>query len=215
MMDADLVRRRVETKYRVSATTAEEMIGSLPTEGLERRTEWVRTTYLDLPDRRLVRAAVRDPRAAVKVRIREYVGDETVWVELKRRDADWSQKRRFRIHRDRIDSFLDGTLQGLESEEDVETLRRIRAAAPGPLSVVGEVRYLRVSIQGGEPRARVTIDRRVTYGVGGREVLEDGAIVEVKHASDLLPEWCEAVVGRRAPVEYSKFGRICRLLETR
>lgn len=214
-MEVDLVRRRVETKYRISSSAADAMIEALPVDGLARRDGWMRTVYLDLPDGRLVRAARRNPRTALKLRLREYGADDDVWVELKTRDADWSGKRRFRIRRGRVDDFLNGSLRGLEAEEDVETLRRIRAAAPGPLSPVGEVRCFRTSVQGGEPRGRLTIDRHIAYAAGGRELLEEGAIVEVKHAAEFAPEWCRAAVEGRAPAEYSKFGRVCRLREER
>lgn len=189
-MDVDLVRRRVETKFRVSTSDADALIAALPEEP---RAAWVRTVYLDLPDGRLTRAARRDPRTAVKLRIREYDGGDVLWVELKEREGDWSRKRRLPLERERLPELLDGTL-------DV-------ALIAGPLVPVGEVRYHRTSVERG---ARLTIDRGISFRAGGRDWEEDGAVVELKHAGESWPGWCEALLGERTPVEYSKFARLCR-----
>jgi len=239
-MNSDLVRHRVELKYRASSAAAEALVASLESAGPEfrRQTSWITTIYLDLPDRRLLRAARPGSRTAVKLRLRTYFdagGEECsplVWMELKEREGDGSRKWRFPLPAGRVPEFLQGTLDpseildGPHPDPDavLETVRRIRALAPGPLSPVGAVRYRRFSLQGGDPCARITVDRHIAYHVGAPvthptalgapEVCEDGAVVEVKHAPGPRPPWCDRLLGRRTPVEYSKFGRIARLLSS-
>lgn len=193
-MEVDLVRRRVELKYRVPDTIAAAMADALRAAGLRRESARLTTTYLDHPDRRLSRAALEDPRRASKIRLRDYgTGDGPVWLERKTREGDLVRKLRIPLERGRVPALLEGRLE-------VDGLR-------GPLVVVGAVRCRRFAVQGGDPVARVTIDRDVVYSAGAPET---AAVVEVKHAGGERPGWCRALFEGRRPEGYSKFAELAR-----
>jgi hypothetical protein len=188
MEAADLVRDRVELKYRVSTSDAEALLERLPA----RRTSWITTTYLDTADRRLLRAARRDPRACVKVRLRSYHDSPLVWVELKERRGERTRKERVAASRAGVPDVL-------------------RRLAPGVEVPVGEVRCRRTSVDSG---VRLTVDQAIVYRVlGAPDFAEEGAVVELKRADDRVPGWCAELLRGLAPEEYTKFGVISRLHE--
>lgn len=215
-MDVDLVARRMERKFRLPDVSVERWSLRLAAVGLRVELGRVTTVYLDGVDRRLTRAASADPRTCAKLRLRTYQGPlaDVVWAELKERDGDRSRKIRFPLPAARVRAFLGG-----EDAGPPDLLARMRAAVPGPLRPVGAVRCLRLAVEGGEPRARLTVDLGVTYHPGpglvpGPAVArEEGALVEVKSAGD-VPGWCRALLEGRPPVEASKFGTLARLLAT-
>ena len=247
-MRDDLVRRRVELKHVFPEGKGEELRARIralrPGFAGRRLSGWVTTVYFDLPDRRLTRAALERPEACLKVRLREYFSEDDapcspfVWLEIKERDGARSAKRRFQLHKRMVGRFLAGELDladALTCQEGspdlsgvVESIQKLSDLAQGELAPVGAVRYLRCSLQGGEPPARLTLDRRIAYHVGplglydvhaaldaealGMPTLSDGAaVLEIKHAGAAPPDWCARIAGDRAPSEYSKFVRLARL----
>jgi hypothetical protein len=156
-----------------------------------------------------------------------------VWIELKDRDGSMSRKNRFQLHKRLVAQFLRGTLdegvvltcQGRVSDpaKVVEAVRRIREVAEeGELVPVGAVSCRRAAIEGGEPLARITMDEDVTYHLApvalydsipslDRESLgpvalhEPASIVELKFRGSSPPAWSQKVLGKAAPVDYSKF----------
>lgn len=221
MSPCDLVRLRVEIKHLLPAAAAERararLLACSPGGDVRRQTGWVSTTYLDLPDRRLARTAVDRPGDNVKLRLREYVDAASpfVWVEVKAREGPVTRKSRFPLLRGRLGRLLDGRLTAAEltsaeePREAVETLRRIREIARGPLTVVGVVRCLRTSLQAGT--GRVTLDERIAYRAGAAAREEASAVLEVKHLAEPMPAWCRGLLGGAEPAEYSKFRTLARL----
>jgi SPX domain protein involved in polyphosphate accumulation len=228
-MEHDLVRARVELKYRLSSSAARSLIADLKEAALppdvRRQTSWITTVYLDTPDLRLARAGRSHPRTAVKLRLREYFepdgsgGAGVVWVELKERDGERSRKDRFALEKARVRDFLEGALDEEEilrsrpsdAGEIAGTLRRIRDVWPGVLTPVGSVRYRRFSAQGGSPGARLTVDQEISYAAGPSSLREEGAVAEVKYPAGPTPGWCAALLGRRPACEYSKFAIVSGL----
>src|SRR5688500_16468954 len=113
-MSHDLVRRRTELKYLLPPEQTREIRALLtaePPDGFRRIGGWVTTVYFDLPDRRLVRAALEQPEENLKLRLREYFDDEGapcsrfVWFEIKERQGSASRKSRFRLHKRMVDRF--------------------------------------------------------------------------------------------------------------
>ena len=247
-MSDDLVKRRVELKHVFPAGEGEELRARMrairPAFAARRVGGWVTTVYFDLPDRRFTRAALERPETNLKIRLREYFNDDDlpcspfVWLEIKERDGARSIKSRFQLHKRMVGGFLEGELDlaaVLTCQEGapdltrvMESVQRLHDLARGTLVPVGAVRYLRCSLQGGDPAARLTLDRSVSYHVGpvalydahaaldadalGAPSWRDGAaVVEVKHAGAAPPAWCRAFVGNRPPSEYSKFIHLARL----
>lgn len=247
-MSDDLVKRRVELKYVFPAGKAEELRAALraarPGVVGRRPGGWVTTVYFDLPDRRFTRAALERPDASLKVRLREYFSEDDipcspfVWLEIKERDGARSSKHRFQLHKRMVSDFLRGELDlaaALTCQEGapdlsrvVESIHKLRSLARETLAPVGAVRYLRGSLQGGEPPARLTLDRHIRYFVGPLGLYDvhdaldgdalgaptwtdEAAVLEVKHGGEAPPAWCRSVSGEQAPSEYSKFARLARL----
>lgn len=244
----DLVRRRTEIKHVFPAGKGEELRTRLralrPGAGERRTGGWVSTVYFDLPDRRYSREALARPESNLKIRLREYFTDDPspcapfVWLEIKERDGAASRKSRFQIHKRMVGGFLEGeldlaailTCQDAAADLDrvVEAVQRLHELAVSPLAPVGAVRYRRCSLQGGDPCARLTLDREISFhpaptglyeahgaldgGALGPPIWVDGAaVVEVKHHGAAPPAWCRAYVGAEPPVEYSKFLLLARL----
>jgi len=181
----DLVRRRIELKYLLSAETARKLravLNAEPGPEFRRIGGWVTTVYFDLPDRRLARAAMERPEENLKLRLREYFDDEGapcsrfVWFEIKERQGSSSRKSRFRLHKRLVAPFFRGetdltsilTCQttGTDPSNVCETVQRIHDLAGDAWMPLGAVRYRRCSIEGGSPAGRLTLDDRISYHLG-------------------------------------------------
>ena len=244
----DLVRRRTETKHVFPAGKGEELrarLQALRPGAAERRTAgWVTTVYFDLPDRRYAREALARPEANLKIRLREYFTEQEhpcspfVWLEIKEREGALSRKSRFQLHKRMVGGFLEGELdlaavltcqeKGADLDRVVEAVQRLHQLAGSPLAPLGAVRYRRCSVQGGDPGARVTLDRDITFHAGPAGLYEEhaalnaealgaplwidgAAVLEIKHQGPTPPAWCRPVAGGAAPAEYSKFLLLARL----
>jgi hypothetical protein len=90
------------------------------------------------------------------------------------------------------------------------------------MRAVGAARYRRVAVEGGTPRARMTLDEEISYHLGplglyeAHEALdsealgppaiqEAGSVGELKFAGSQAPSWCERAFAGLSPAEYSKF----------
>lgn len=201
-MTQDLVRRRIELKYLLSAAQTRDlrarMTGKAPDPGLRRIGGWVTTVYFDLPDHRLARAALERPEENLKIRMREYFDEEGascsrfVWFEIKERQGSASRKSRFRLHKRLVGRFLKGevdlasvlTCQGGDADLAgvCATVQRIHELAGESWTAFGAVRYRRCSLEGGSPAGRLTLDDRISYHLGpialydSRDALDRGAL---------------------------------------
>jgi len=240
MRTDDLVKRRIEIKHLVSPAAAGELrdrIGrARPGRNARRLCGWVTTTYFDLPDRRLARAALDRPEQNLKLRAREYFSEEGIptspflWIEIKEREGGVSRKSRFQLHRRLLRRFLEGerdlaeilTCQekGCALEDVVAAVQRIDDLARSPLLTVGSVRCRRSSVQGGDPAARITLDESISYHLGRPSErgslapaawVEPAAIIEIKHVGDAVPDWAAELAGPLEPSDYSKFLVLARL----
>jgi hypothetical protein len=242
-MRDDLAQDRVELKYLLLPDEVEDFLLDLrPARAdLSFRVEHalVTTVYFDRPEGTLARRALSGRGRAVKIRLREYLppeggaGSPLVWIEVKEREGVTSWKTRFPLPKELVAPFFrghveavripDGPGAGGAEERGVRGVRRIRALARGgPLVAVGATCYRRLAIEGGHPRARLTVDQEVTFHVGaldlyeGRSTLDRaalgppavehaGAVAEIKVRGLLLPDWCDRARRDRRPVEFSKF----------
>jgi hypothetical protein len=238
----DLVRERVELKYLLLPEEAREVrrllqaLSSRP--GFKEDYGWVTTVYLDRPDGSLARRALGSPWKSLKIRLREYFTPEGaplspfVFLEVKERAGPASRKSRVRVHKRRVASILrggphleelpDGPPAPGERGSLREVLARVREAGAGPLRPMGAARYRRLALEGGWPRARLTLDQEITYhpaplglyethaalgpgALGPPAIEEETGVLELKQAGTRPAAWCAETVGERWPAEYSKF----------
>jgi hypothetical protein len=221
----DLFRERRELKYLPDPRETQELrkrmeeAGSSP--GFKREEGWVTTVYLDRPDGSLSRKTLGSPAECVKVRLREYLtGTEGIYLELKERRGWLSRKSRVVVSRREVGAILRGQGWGAGATWD-----RIREVAGGPMRAVGAVRYRRLAVEGGTPRARVTLDELIRYhlelddlddalgsgALGPVAIREAQAVGELKFAGSHPAAWCERMIAGLSPAEYSKFRAISAL----
>lgn len=233
-----LIQCRVERKYLLEDRDVPHFLSSLGPvlSNSEFRKDQGRITsvYFDRPDRVLSRTALSSPSCNMKVRLREYFSpagvpsSPFVWIEVKDREGATSRKNRFQLHKRLIGGFFRGevdegtvlTCQGgaVDPDRVVDAVRRIRGLADGEeLVPVGSVSCRRLALEGGNPRARVTLDQDVAYhlppltlsldreSLGVAALEERSSIVEIKFRGRSSPDWCRRGLGNAAPAEYSKF----------
>jgi len=228
MLD-EITRIRTEVKFAVDDLQAEHLAEELGAFLTPVRQSWITTLYLDRPDRGLSMAVRSSPTINVKVRLRDYADPASLWLELKRRAGRSSEKVRARLPRRALGPFLGGrdvSAALLEARdprrsagEILEAWREIRRLIPGAAVPVGAVCFFRRSLESGDPRVRVTIDRDISYhritAVEGNEPLglpiarEQGGTMEVKYGT-LSPAWLSGVARRLAPAPSSKFLSLLR-----
>jgi hypothetical protein len=239
----DLSRDRVELKYLVLPKEVEGLLGelgTLPPGGSFRAQECrITTVYLDRPDGALARRALEGWGPSVKVRLREYFpiegteGSAFVWIEVKEREGRTSRKTRFPLHKALVAPFfrgqadaariLDGSDPVGPRERVIEGVRRVREIARGgPLLPAGATSYRRWAVEGGHPRARLTVDREITYHLGEIDLYEErreldrealgpvavehpGGVAELKYRGLEIPLWWERALRKLSPVDFSKF----------
>jgi hypothetical protein len=229
----DLTRERIELKYLIAGDLLDAFLrgvsaaASSPFFRIEESR--ITTVYLDRPDGRLARGALSGSPRSVRLRLREYLPSEGagssphVWVEVKRLEGTTSRKIRFPLSKKLLSPFLRGYVDARMHERFGEGLRRVREiTGGGPLVAVGAVSCRRRAVEGGNPRARFTLDREVSYHVGdfglaeGRgapdrdalgppAVTDAGAIAELKFRGRRLPPSWGPFLRRFPPVEFSKF----------
>jgi hypothetical protein len=228
----DLAQRRVELKFALLDGEDGDLLARLRSPlsdpGFRKEDGWIQTIYLDRPDGSLARATFRRPTESLKLRIREYFtpGGAPVspfpYVEIKERAGHASRKTRFPIHRHQVPLLLrgDGTLDGALGRHPA--FERLKEIAAGPLVPMGAARYRRLAVEGGAPRARLTLDREIRFHaaplglyettgtldpeeLGPPALLEPAAIAEIKYAAPRPPRWCTRAIRDLPPADYSKF----------
>jgi len=182
-MPEDLMLERSELKYLFRSEEAggllRKLANALEDPSFRKEHHRITTVYLDRPDGSLARAALADPNASLKLRVRAYHPPEIVrlspwvWVEIKERRGRTSRKSRFRLHKRWLTALQRGDLHpemalagpdaGGLCGGAAEAVLRLREIARGPLVALGATRYRRLALEGGTPLARLTIDQEVSY----------------------------------------------------
>jgi hypothetical protein len=236
-MPEDLTQDRVELKYVALPDEVDGILADLRAlaaqPGFRVDQAWITTVYFDLPDGRLARRTLAGGPRTVKVRMREYLPPQgsressSVFIEVKVRDGSTSRKARFPLEKARVAPFFRGqgdpdlALDG--SDFLAEGVRRVRRiAGGGPLLAVGAASYRRLAVEGGHPRARITLDRQISYHLGSFDLYEEspaldrqalgppavedaGGIAELKFRGPEPPPWGERLLRSLPAVEFSKF----------
>jgi len=234
----------MELQYVLWAEEVEPFLARLRPPGLRATLRsdrwWISTVYLDRPDRSLSTGALACPEVRTELRLREYFTPEGeavspfVWVESKGQTGRSSCLTRFQLHRRLIPRFLGGDLDDeeilegqprfIERDRVLPAIRAVRdVSGSGSLVAAGAVSSLRLALEGGNPQARITLDRDMAYHLGplplsGKEpslkrdrlglpaLEEPSGVVEIKYRGFRRPTWCEQRLDPAAgPMEYSKF----------
>jgi len=178
------LRRRVDTKYVVSAERLRELIGELSGRYQVLDIEGSRrfgydSVYFDSPDLRCFRDHVEDRRPRFKARSRLYRQTGVCFFEVKVRVADETLKRQLPYDTQAHGSLTDEARGFLR-----ETLREIaKESPPEDLAATLSTRYDRITLAAREGGERVTTDLAVELGsMDDRSVtLRDGLVlVETK-----------------------------------
>lgn len=255
-LDSAMTADREEKKYLVPHAALEPLMTQLDRHLFRHRytgkdanrlpeaQHFVTTIYFDTESHAQLRRAERDPRDNIKVRAKEYYDihptlaevavspDEIVqsrpwlWLELKLRSGDRTEKARVRVAKRDVPSFFDAASSPLAGEGE-----RIAAHCRNlgePLVASCLVNYQRVAWQDPLAQLRVTLDFDVafykppedlwtrTYALlrstlGPVQGIEPSVIVEVKRRG-AVPPWLEATLTACDAREsnFSKFVRAGR-----
>jgi hypothetical protein len=251
--EAAITADREETKYLVAQQQRRALVAALNQglpqhhhrgEGANRLPgpeHFVTTVYFDTPTLAHFHAARQDGGHHVKLRAKEYYDvhpslaelatDDSevlhrspfVWLELKRRAGNRSQKQRVRIERGAVTAWLSG--QARAAGEEAAAIRAYCESLSEPLAACSVVNYRRSSWQSADDVLRVTIDTDLAFFASLPEIWtvpslsrttlgrprhrESNLLVEVKTRGGALPSWLEQALleARAKPVAYSKFVR--------
>ncbi len=198
---------RVETKYRVESGAASRLLRALTKElPLHRFTgeganrlpdphQFVTTVYFDTAQHDYLRAASSNLEHNVKIRAREYYDlhpslaelatsptqivryQPWVWLEVKRRAEGRTTKRRLRLPKSEVPSFLRGEHAAFGATGDsVHAQREREGSDPGlselldayrtqaePLDASVIVNYRRIALQDAAGTLRITVDADIGF----------------------------------------------------
>ncbi|MDH5674887.1 MAG: polyphosphate polymerase domain-containing protein [Myxococcales bacterium] len=258
--DEQLTRARREFKYLVPAGGARDLVAHIAAEladhhhaekgstALPNARHHTTTVYFDTPSRTLYRAA-KAGGAHRKLRAREYydIHPELVelatdpmdmvryhpilWLELKLRDGDHSEKTRVGIPKHELHNFFttgEASAEMLKLQRAnasgavaIEKLRRFATSLDEPLDASCVINYRRRAFQDPEGGLRVTLDYELSAFAPTAELFEapmvrqrlgrsvhdePHCIVEVK-THQAMPAWLQAALlqqgAKQAP--FSKF----------
>jgi hypothetical protein len=258
--DEAMTAARQETKYLVARDRLQSLVGELSRhlvahhyagEGANRlpnADHFVTTIYFDTQARALFSRARQDPDHNEKLRAKEYHDlhpslaelatdlaqivryQPWLWFELKRRDHDLTEKRRFRLRKPDVPSFFAAAYaqQRVSAEGAPHILQHIVDYCSGlgaPLAASSLVNYRRLSFQDAGAKLRVTIDCDLTFHappadlwsrtsalvrgtLGPVRRREPKLVLEVKRRAG-FPSWLHEALARcdAQPSSYSKFVR--------
>jgi hypothetical protein len=261
---AELTSDRSERKYVLAQDAAPSLLRQLGQKlaphrytgaganVLPRARHYTTTVYFDTARRDLYRLALAGGRH-VKVRAREYYdlhpdltelatdASELVryrpvlWVELKTRDGERSQKHRIALPKPEVRAFFEQLAAGesvravqdaasaSELETVLEELRSLRREVGAPLLVSCLVHYRRHAFEDGREQLRITLDRELAAFAPPADLLtaphalirerfghsayeESLCVLEVK-SRGAPPPWLDALLSAHgaSASSYSKF----------
>ena len=177
--------------------------------------------YYDTPNYRLIRRSLDGGVYKEKLRMRSYgvaYGDDSVFLELKKKYNDVVYKRRISLPLDQAEAFMS---RKLLFQHDCQIGREIRTFTEyyGDLVPAMHLSYDRSAWYGeDDPDLRLTLDRNIRWHTEdcslsslpyGRNILASGqSLLEIKTAA-AIPLWLVSVLNRSAirKTSFSKYGR--------
>ena len=191
---------RVDTKFVCSVTEVEAILdevgpayGALTMDG--RRSFRYRTTYYDDAGHRCFRDHLAGRPVRAKIRVRRYLDDGQVWLEVKQRNAAG----RTRKHRVPLEAGGDPWASPEHPPALPVELRTVlpRHLDPAALRPILDVSYLRSTLKRLDAHARperVTLDRAIAWSSPAHVAPAVSAvIVELKQATHEASPWREAL----------------------
>lgn len=260
---ASITHDRLELKYKVSNASANALARRLSLHVTEHHFQaeseshlpqaehYVTTVYFDTPSLDLYRAAC-SAADNLKIRAREYYDlqyelgrradsgelvrhSPVLWLELKRRQAGRTYKRRIGIPKIDVSAFfergavspamraLQARQRGADAENVIDDLLQLRARLSTPLRPSCMVNYCRTAFQNAAGTVRITLDQRLACFAPPRDLLlqptplvrehlgrplyeEQSCILEVKLTGE-LPTWLDELLrhSQGERLAFSKF----------
>jgi hypothetical protein len=255
--DEAMTAARAETKYSLARDRFPQLVAELSRrlrvhhfagEGANRLPDadhFVTTIYFDTPGRAHFLRARDEPQHNAKLRAKEYHDlhpslaelatdlaqivryQPWLWFELKRREYERTEKRRFRLRKSEIQAFFADpgarVLSAGAAADELQPLLDYCSALHEPLAASSVVNYRRLSFQDADASLRVTIDCDLTFHAPPADLwsrtsaLVRGTlgpacarapqlVLEVKRRVE-FPAWLQQALERceARPSSYSKF----------
>lgn len=220
-MKNQMIFQRYELKYLLSLRQQQAVLAAMEPYMVpdEYSHSSIRNLYLDTPDFRLIRRSLEKPVYKEKIRIRSYgraQGEDTVFVELKKKYRSVVYKRRITMPQDRALACVSGTAHWPDSQIGAELAyatdfyKTLRPAV--------FLSYERDSFRGMEDEDfRVTFDTEIrcradhltldsdTWGV---PILAPGQVLMELKVAGGLPLWMAHVLSEQGvfKTSFSKYG---------
>ena len=227
-MDAITVMKRREFKFILTkeqlSFLKRSLVGHMDADQYGKTT--ILSLYYDTPDFRLIRASIEIPAFKEKIRLRSYglnLGDNPVFLELKRKNQGVVYKRRITLKEEEATSFFNGEncLENNQIGKEITYFRNYyKKLIPQIMVIYDRVAYkndsdLRLTIDE-NPRYRA-YDLNMNSSTDGMLLLPHGsAILEIK-AQEEIPLWLVQILseGKIYKTTFSKVGEAYRQIKQR
>lgn len=208
---------RVDRKYLVPRTIAQEFVDNLPQEfrALEivgRRSTGYHSTYFDTEDLVTCRAHIQQRRRRWKFRSRLYVEDQFCRLEVKARDGSGMTHKYFH----EIEPDAHGTVDGPALEFLTRRLADLGFPDVTRLVPTLEASYRRATLAAPGLALRVTVDDAVRCSSRGHLVELDPGYLIVETKGGVVPGGADRLLrdlGQR-PASFSKYAASLSLIES-
>ena len=181
----------------------------------------IRNIYYDTPDFRLIRRSLEKPDYKEKLRVRSYKkvnGDDTIFLELKKKANGIVFKRRILIPEKEAIAFLD---EGKPFSEDGQVQRELEYFRDFYKNLEPKffLSYDRTAyVAKDDPDIRITFDRNILWRMndlslesdpGGTPILSEGEVLMELKIPPAMPLWLVDILteAKARQVSFSKCGR--------
>lgn len=178
--------------------------------------------YFDTPSRELIRTSLEGPLYKEKLRLRSYgtpkSGDDTVFIELKKKYKGVVYKRREKLNLRAAESYLYDSKNVGQSSQVMKEIDWFKKFYQG-LEPAMYISYDRVALYGVEDsEVRITFDSNILWreeelrlekGIWGNELLKRGEqLMEIK-IPGVMPLWLSQILDdlKIYPASFSKYGK--------
>jgi len=217
-----LIFKRIEKKYPTDIKTAEKLLNTL--EGLLKDDKYshstVCSTYLDTPDRLLIRNSIDAKVYKEKLRIRHYgqlTDDSRLFFEIKKKYKGVVYKRREVMTANEVSDYIFNRHIPFDSQIMRELdCTMARYGYPLPAAFIAYERDAYIFAK--DPSVRITLDRNIRYRFdslfptksndGTPLLSDDQVILEIKTPGGMPLELAHALDKLKLyPTSFSKYGR--------
>ena len=215
-----LIFKRIEKKYPTDIETAEKLLNTLG--GLLKEDRYchstVCSTYLDTPDRLLIRNSIDAKVYKEKLRIRHYgqlTDDSRLFFEIKKKYKGVVYKRRVSLWREEVFDYIESGVPPIDTQimREIDYLMKLyRQPRPDVCILCEREAYLTAE----DPNVRLTFDENLRYRRGfpdenniseGTPITEENEyILEIK-TPGAMPLWLANTLSELKiyPQSFSKY----------